>query len=766
MLIAPPTADPGPPVVEKRIDIESEGWFELVRYEPLGILTNLDGTLLPFASTPEEAQPTAETQRLVTDLSTLPGVTLAIVSGRPRAWLDRFFPAPRTALLVAEHGAWRGGPAGWESMLESRADRAKAIEALGNELAHIQEKFPGAFIERKTWSVAVHYRRVLSHDKMGLVVQATAVIDPWLAAHPDFEELAGTEVLEIRPRMARKGNAAGWVRGLLGPKCRLIVVGDHATGEDMFAATLDVDAPILVGEAPGRHTAARWKLESPEDVRSFYRAIVHARREVQTPPEAFARRPSRVTLPNPVTNGAFFDLLVISNRLPELRSNSPRERQRNVGGLVSALGPALAKQKGIWLGWSGRTRAGTTASEVGFEKMGDLSLAWVDIPEEWHRHYYNGLSNTALWPLFHSFPSKVKISHHDWHFYDRANDAFAGVAAKLVAPDGLVWVHDYHLLLVAKFLRVRGHSGPIGFFQHIPFPGPDMFFLLPWANELLEAMLSFDLIGFHTPSFVANFLSSAALVPGARIEGSTVHFRGRAVHVRAFPIGIIPGDFHDVSDPAATEEVAAMMRTIGPRKLVLGVDRLDYTKGIPERIKAFGSMLEQFPAWRRKACMVQVSVPSRADISDYAEQRSRVENIVGRINGEYGEADWVPIRYMYRSYERSQLSELYRAADVGYVTPLRDGMNLVAKEYVAAQDVEKPGVLLLSRFAGAAEELHDALLTNPWDPEGTARDLVRALDMALAERKERHAKLLAIISKTTALTWADDFLAALGAVRR
>jgi trehalose 6-phosphate synthase len=196
---------------------------------------------------------------------------------------------------------------------------------------------------------------------------------------------------------------------------------------------------------------------------------------------------------------------------------------------------------------------------------------------------------------------------------------------------------------------------------------------------------------------------------------------------------------------------------------VLGVDRLDYTKGIPERIAAFGALLEQSPEWRKKACLVQVSVPSRADVPDYAEQRSRIENIVGRVNGEHGEADWVPIRYLYRSYRRSQLSELYRAADVGYVTPLRDGMNLVAKEYVAAQDPQRPGVLVLSRFAGAAEELGDALLVNPWDAEGTARDLKRALEMPLDERKRRHALLLDVISGTTATTWAESFLDALRA---
>src|SRR6204780_4974294 len=205
------------------------------------------------------------------------------------------------------------------------------------------------------------------------------------------------------------------------------------------------------------------------------------------------------------------------------------------------------------------------------------------------------------------------------------------------------------------------------------------------------------------------------------------------------------------------------MQAIRTRRMVLGVDRLDYTKGIPERIEAFGKLLELFPAWRKNVCLVQVSVPSRADIPEYAEQRSRVENVVGRINGEYGEADWVPIRYLYRSYAREQLSELYRAADVGYVTPLRDGMNLVAKEFVAAQDPAQPGGLLLSRFAGAAIELKDAVLTNPWHEEGMARDLDRALRMTLEERREQHAKLLPVVLRTTAVSWAEDFLRALTA---
>lgn len=228
----------------------------------------------------------------------------------------------------------------------------------------------------------------------------------------------------------------------------------------------------------------------------------------------------------------------------------------------------------------------------------------------------------------------------------------------------------------------------------------------------------------------------------------------------------MPDEFQEAGETPATEEVAGLVRALGSTRMVLGVDRLDYTKGIPERIDAFGKLLEQFPSWRKKVSLVQVSVPSRADVPEYAEQRSRVENSVGRINGEFGEADWVPIRYLYRSYGKNELSQLYRAADVGYVTPLRDGMNLVAKEFVAAQDASAPGVLLLSRFAGAAEELHDALLTNPWDPEGTAHDLDRALRMPIEERARRHAALSEVIGRTSALTWAEDFLATLSVTRQ
>jgi trehalose 6-phosphate synthase len=500
-------------------------------------------------------------------------------------------------------------------------------------------------------------------------------------------------------------------------------------------------------------------------VLAFYRAIVDVRKGGAPPAD------SRYPAPLASVRDSIVDeerhLLVLSNRLPELRSTEAAQegRKQSVGGLVSALRPVLERHRGIWLGWSGRTRSDAVPTDVGVDVVQGISLAWVDFPDEWQRGYYNGASNSALWPLFHSFPGRVRFEERDWEAYRAANLAFATVARALIGSEETIWVHDYHLLLLAKYLREGGFRGRIGFFQHIPFCGPDIFFLLPWASEVLEAMLGFDLVGFHTVGYVENFLRCAAAVPGAHVEGSRITWKGRVVMVGAFPLGIIPADFQDPGDAAASEEIAGLVRAIGSSRLVLGVDRLDYTKGIPERIDAFGRLLELFPAWRKNVSLVQVSVPSRADIPEYAEQRTLVENAVGRINGEFGEADWVPIRYLYRSYGRAQLSELYRLADVGYVTPLRDGMNLVAKEYVAAQDPKDPGVLLLSRFAGAAEELGDAVLTNPWYASGTARDLDLALRMPDDERARRHAALLEVVSRTTALTWAEDFLAALEAKR-
>ncbi|RPH52455.1 MAG: trehalose-phosphatase [Planctomycetota bacterium] len=743
-----------------------EHWRQLACHTPLGILSDLDGTLIPFAPTPEEARIDVELLELLRNLSALPGVTMTVVSGRSKESLDRLLSGAPEISLVAEHGGWKRAKGAWQATLELTP---ASLDGIARELEKIASHHAGALVERKTWSVTIHHRQVRPSEKAELEIETAAAVDAWLSAHPGFERLDGAEVVEVRPVRLRKSSAVPWMRELAGPGSRLIALGDDLTDEDMFQALSAGDEGILVGRQQTRGTFARWQLLCSSTSLSFLKWIVSVRREGPTPIPPMLPAPIALAPRTPKSGPAGYQMLAVSNRLPHLRGEAGApggQRKKSVGGLVSALEPALAARKGIWLGWNGHFVSGT---EPGFMMLDDETrpaTAWIDLPKDWHTKYYNGLCNRSLWPLFLSFPGNLRFALDEWECYQKVNAAFSDAANDLVAPETPVWVHDYHLLLLASALRKKGHRGPIGHFLHIPFPGVDLFSLFPWAEQLLDAMLDFDLLGFHTPGHVDNFRQCVGTLSPAKLADEVILHHGRRIRVRDFPIGIIPEDFQVAQDSTMAEEITAVLSPLTRTRKILGVDRLDYTKGIPERLLAFGRMLELFPEWRSKVSFLQVSVPSREDVPEYAEQRSRVENIVGRINGEYGEADWVPIRYLYRSYSREQLSELYRSADVGCVTPLRDGMNLVAKEYVAAQRRENPGALVLSKFAGAARELKDAVLTNPWHVDGMARDLDRALRMPLEERKARHEKLLAAVSRTTALTWAQDYISTLEACRR
>jgi alpha,alpha-trehalose-phosphate synthase [UDP-forming]/trehalose-phosphatase len=743
--------------------IHAEHWMGLARHTPLAILCDLDGTLVPFASAPEEARPDEAAIALVDRLAALPGVWMAIVSGRPKDWLEQFFPNP-SVYLVAEHGAQRRAHGPWE--LAVGVDPTP-LGALADALGGVARRHPGALVERKTTTVALHYRQVQRGRRGELLIEAYGVIDAFIAKNPAYERLEGAAVAEVRPASVSKAIAVPFLRERAGADARLLAIGDDVTDEGMFLAAGSQDESIIVRH-PGvehRRTAARWELQGPEAVRSFL-GYVHGLRAGHTPPPTVLPHFIADAAPS-ATSLQERDLLVVSNRLPDFRhmEGDDPDRKKNVGGLVSALEPALRARGGMWLGWSGRSVPDTQTVESGVIDDGTAQLAWVDYKESWYRDYYSGFCNGTLWPLFHSFPSRVTFSDEGWQAYREVHEVFGDVTAKLVGTRAMLWAHDYHLLLFARVMRQRGHTGPIGHFLHIPFPSLDMFSMMPWAGEVLDALLDFDLLGFHTPAHVTNFLSCASSMLPAKVADDVVQHRGRTTHVAAMPIGIIPDVFQEPPDAAVVEEIEGLMRSLGESRLVLGVDRLDYTKGIPERLTAFGRLLELFPEWRGKVSLVQVSVPSRADVPLYAEQRASIESIVGRINGEFGEAAWVPIRYLYRSYSKPQLTQLYRAASVGYVTPLRDGMNLVAKEYVAAQDVDNPGVLLLSQFAGAAVEMRDAVLTNPYHADGMARDLDRALRMEHPERKARHVKLLATVERSNAVTWAEGFLDALSACR-
>ncbi|MDF2691924.1 MAG: Alpha,alpha-trehalose-phosphate synthase [Labilithrix sp.] len=744
--------------------ISSGHWLTFARHTPLGILCDLDGTLVPFARTPDEARPDPDAVALVDSLAALPNVTMAIVSGRPKAWLETFFPSPNV-YLVAEHGAARRGMGAWVNVGE--IDPAP-LEELAARLEALARRHPGALLERKQTTVALHYRQVQRGRRGELLIEAYGIIDTFVTRHPAFERLEGVLVTEIRPASVRKSSAVPWVRGLAGANARRRARGDDLTDEHMFRALDATDEPIVVRTTERRRTAARWELDDSNEVRAVLRWL-HGVRAEQTPLPIVL--PREIVHQAPASVAASRDLLVVSNRLPDFRpvEGDDGERKKSVGGLVSALEPALRSRRGMWLGWSGKTVSSTEPITTGVSEEGDngsgVQLAWVDYTEDWYRNYYAGFCNGTLWPLFHSFPSRVEMSDAGWSAYREVHEAFADLAAPHTSSRATIWAHDYHLLLFARVMRQRGHQGPMGHFLHIPFPGLDIFSMLPWAAQIMDALLDFDMLGFHTPQHVANFLACATALLPAQVSESVVKHRGRETHVAALPIGIIPDAFQEPPEPAVVEEVEGLMRILGDAKLVLGVDRLDYTKGIPERLLAFGRMLEMFPEWRGKVSLVQISVPSRADVPLYAEQRATIESIVGRLNGEYGEASWVPVRYLYRSYGKQQLAQLYRAAAVGYVTPLRDGMNLVAKEYVAAQDPEDPGVLLLSQFAGAAVEMQDAVLTNPYHIDGMARDLDRSLRMQHDERKARHMKLLATVQRSNAVTWAERFLDTLASTR-
>jgi trehalose 6-phosphate synthase len=726
------------------------------------LLLDLDGTLMPFAQRPDLAQPDPALVELLADAARLPGLLTLVVSGRPRSDLERWFGDTPGLWLVAEHGAFSRGEGAWAP---HSAGTTESLDDLQASLERIASQTSGALVERKSWTIAFHHRAVSRNQAPQLLVEVEAAIRSWLRANTGFEYLEGAAVIEVRPTGARKTVAVDWVRRARGADTRIIAVGDDVTDEDMFRSLGSGDEGVLVGSQVDRVTAAQWRLASPNETRAFLAWICAARRDEPSPP--MPTLPKRIRLPRAKTSSRDpSDLLVVSNRLPDLRApvSPEEERKRSVGGLVAALKPVLETRHGLWLGWSGRT-VPDDAGRLDISTDRNAQLAWFDLPASLHDAYYNGFCNRCLWPLFHSLPERSRFSDAAWAAYVDVNDRIAEAASGLVRSGSAVWAHDFHLLGLAAGLRRRGHDGPLGLFLHVPFPNGDMFRLCPWASQLLDGMLTFDVVGLQTAHDVRNFLDVVGSLSPASVADDVVELPGRRTRVQAFPIGIIPDAFEPDGDTEEGDETNVLLRSLAGRRLIIGVDRLDYTKGIPERLEAFALMLQAFPEWRGKVSMIQISVPSRGDVLEYQEQRHRVEAAVGRINGEFGEADWTPVRYLYRSYGRKELSRFYRQADVCLVTPLRDGMNLVAKEFVAAQDADDPGVLVLSVFAGAAHELTDAVLTNPWHLEGMARDIDRALRMTLEERRSRHAKLITTVQRTTATTWAESFVAMLEAVR-
>jgi trehalose 6-phosphate synthase len=458
-------------------------------------------------------------------------------------------------------------------------------------------------------------------------------------------------------------------------------------------------------------------------------------------------------------------LIVASNRLPLGRPTATAgELAIPSGGLVSALLGALRELPGSeWVGWDSDAEAGGALRRV---EVQGVALLGIPLARRLVEHYSDGFCNQALWPLLHCFQGRVRFEPRHLEAYVAVQERFADVLAPRLANDARLWVHDYHLLLVGEAVRRRGVAGRLGFFLHTPFPPHDLWSILPRAVDFLRALAAYDLVGFHTASYLENYAVACRRELGASWDGEWLSFPGGEPPVRqrvgVFPVGIDVAAWEpDAAAIARARRPGRLARMARGRRIVLGVDRLDYTKGLIERGRAFEIFLREHPEWHDRVTYLQIASPSRTNLPEYQRERAELENLVSRVNGELGRIDWMPMRYMHRSYARDELARFYRQADVALVTPLRDGMNLVAKEYVAAQRPEEPGVLVLSRFAGAAESMHEAVRVNPYVPAECADALTVALEMSLEERRRRHAALLATVRATSAANWAAAFVAAL-----
>ncbi|MEQ8283524.1 MAG: alpha,alpha-trehalose-phosphate synthase (UDP-forming) [Parvibaculum sp.] len=454
-------------------------------------------------------------------------------------------------------------------------------------------------------------------------------------------------------------------------------------------------------------------------------------------------------------------LVVVSNRV------GPVKDAARAGGLAVALVDALRAQGGLWYGWSGKTNR-RAADSASIESAENLDLATVDLTPDEHTDYYNGFANRCLWPLFHYRIDLTAFDRRYYEGYRRVNAKFARVLFPLLRADDTIWVHDYHFLAFGNELRHMGAEQPIGFFLHIPFPAREVLATLPHHDAMVRGLFAYDVLGFQTERDCERFRDYAVREAGGVVNGDHVHCFGRTVAVHAFPIGIDTEGFAQIAaeDKEARRQYEKVTKGLAGRCQIVGVDRLDYTKGIAERFQAYERLLKEYPETHRQVSYLQIAATSRGEVAEYRQMREELDGLSGHINGTYGDFDWTPLRYLNKPMPRRALAGLYRASKIGLVTPLRDGMNLVAKEYVAAQDPEDPGVLILSRFAGASYQMPEAIIVNPYDTKEVADALQIARYMSLQERRERFEALMVRLKTEDVARWRDDFLSTLAAVRR
>jgi trehalose 6-phosphate synthase len=450
-------------------------------------------------------------------------------------------------------------------------------------------------------------------------------------------------------------------------------------------------------------------------------------------------------------------LVVAANRLP-VRWDSDTDRWvASPGGLVSALGPVLRERGGVWIGWTGAA----DGKPERFKAEG-IDNVTVPLSAEDIENHYDGFSNGTIWPLYHDAIRPVEFHRHWWRPHQEVNQRFADTVISVAEPGDLIWVHDYQLQLVPGMVREKLPDHRIGFFLHIPFPPPEIFERLPWRRQVLEGLLGADYLGFQTRRAALNFAAAAREFAGVRGPATRMHYGERELRAEPVPIAIETSRYSGMaSDPEVNRLAAALRTDLGnPETIILGVDRLDYTKGIDLRLRALDTLLERRPDLEQRVSLVQIAVPSREDVDEYQEIRRRVEELVGRINGKFGMAGWQPVHYVYRSVPFEELIGAYRAADVMLITPLRDGMNLVAKEYVATR-IDNTGVIILSEFAGAAERLNEALIVNPYDVDGLADAIEEAVEMGEDEQRRRMRRLRRKVRRWDVHSWARHSLEAL-----
>jgi trehalose 6-phosphate synthase len=451
-------------------------------------------------------------------------------------------------------------------------------------------------------------------------------------------------------------------------------------------------------------------------------------------------------------------LIMVSNRV----AVPSRDGAAQAGGLAVAVRSVMQRHAGMWFGWSGKISHDRKDHDLALEEIHRRGLTYMvtDLTEADYSEYYNGFANRVLWPILHYRLDLAEYSRRDLSGYRRVNVQFANQLHDILKDDDIVWIHDYHLIPLAKMLRDRGHRNRIAFFLHIPFPPPELLTALPNHEWLIPQLAACDLVGFQTDTDATNFaryLDSECRL--RKLRQYTYQTAERTLRIGAFPISIDADKFERLARGSVRSPlVRNVIDSLAGRAMMIGVDRLDYSKGLAQRMDAFERFLALYPDWRGKVTYLQITPKSRSEIREYSDMERAISTAAGHINGSYGEASWTPIRYVNRAYSRTVLAGLYRSARAGLVTPLRDGMNLVAKEYIAAQDSDDPGVLVLSRFAGAAAELTSALLVNPYDPEAVAMTIVRALSMPLDERRERHQALFQVVSDHNIKWWAEQFL--------